>query len=41
MISDVKVSFETFIEPSLPFQGEKAVDAHAARAQAPPYPIRQ
>ena len=26
-----------FIAPSLPFQGDQAVDAHAARAPAPPY----
>ena len=25
-----------FIAPSLPFQGDQAVDAHAARAPAPP-----
>ena len=26
-----------FIVPSLPLQGDQAVDAHAARAPAPPY----
>ena len=30
-------SVRKFIAPSLPFQGDQAVDAHAARAPAPPY----
>ena len=32
-----KLAQPMFIAPSLPFQGDQAVDAHAARAPAPPY----
>ena len=31
-----EIFYPRFIAPSLPFQGDQAVDAHAARAQAPP-----
>ena len=31
------ITCDYFIAPSLPLQGDQAVDAHAARAPAPPY----
>ena len=33
----VRTRVTIFIAPSLPLQGDQAVDAHAARAPAPPY----
>ena len=34
---ELEVRRQGFIAPSLPLQGDQAVDAHAARAPPPPY----